>query len=175
MSDTQEIRVPDIGDFEQVPVIEVLVAAGDWLESDQSLVTLESDKATMDVSAPAAGRLVELKVSEGDTVSEGDLIGLLETETDVGSPDGKEDDADSGEDEDEAQAEASQPENTLPDSQARPDRTPASELDTSSQDSSVPPVPFDGMDKDPASLPHASPSVRKLAREMGVDLSNVQG
>jgi len=156
MSDTQEIRVPDIGDFEQVPVIEVLVAEGDWLESDQSLVTLESDKATMDVPTPAAGRLVELKVSEGDTVSEGDLIGLLEVETNGESP-------------------ASQSENTLPDSQTTPDRTPAPDLDTSFQDSSVPPVPFDGMGKDPASLPHASPSVRKLAREMGVDLSNVQG
>ncbi|NKI36539.1 dihydrolipoyl dehydrogenase [Wenzhouxiangella sp. XN79A] len=80
MSRRTEIRVPDIGDFEKVPVIEVLVAEGDTIEAEQSLVTLESDKATMEVPAPAAGRLVELKVEEGDELSEGDVIGVLEIE-----------------------------------------------------------------------------------------------
>ena len=74
------IRVPDIGDFEHVPVIEILVSPGDEVEADQSLITLESDKATMDVPAPAAGRLVEFQVSEGDKVSEGDLIAVMEIE-----------------------------------------------------------------------------------------------
>ena len=78
MSERREIRVPDIGDFEEVPVIEILVSEGDTVEAEQSLITLESDKATMDVPAPAGGKLVELKVAEGDKVSEGDVIGVLE-------------------------------------------------------------------------------------------------
>ena len=81
MSKRQDIRVPDIGDFESVPVIEILVAEGDTVEAEQSLITLESDKATMDVPSPAAGRLVELKVAEGDKVSEGDVIGVLEVDS----------------------------------------------------------------------------------------------
>jgi len=80
MANKTEIRVPDIGDFDKVPVIEVLVAEGDAIEEEQSLVTLESDKATMEVPSPKAGKLVELKVSEGDEVSEGDVIGVVEVE-----------------------------------------------------------------------------------------------
>ena len=78
MSKKQEIRVPDIGDFEEVPVIEILVSAGETVEAEQSLITLESDKATMDVPSPGSGKLLELKVAEGDKVSEGDVIGVLE-------------------------------------------------------------------------------------------------
>jgi len=73
-----EVKVPDIGDFADVPIIEVLVAAGDEVAPEDPLITLESDKATMDVPAPAAGKVVELKVAVGDTVSEGSLILLLE-------------------------------------------------------------------------------------------------
>ena len=82
MSNKTEIRVPDIGDFDKVPVIEVLVAEGDTIEEEQSLLTLESDKATMEVPSPKAGKLVELKVKEGDEVSEGDVIGIVEGEGD---------------------------------------------------------------------------------------------
>ena len=89
MSNRQEIRVPDIGDFEQVPVIEVLVSEGDAVEAEQSLITLESDKATMDVPAPAAGQLVELTVKEGDKVSEGDVIGVLEMGADASAAEEK--------------------------------------------------------------------------------------
>ncbi|QKK03816.1 MAG: dihydrolipoyl dehydrogenase [Pseudomonadota bacterium] len=78
MSERRKITVPDIGDFGKVPVIEVLVDEGDDIEQEQSLITLESDKATMDVPSPAAGKLVELKVSEGDEVGEGDVIGIVE-------------------------------------------------------------------------------------------------
>ncbi|WP_341772630.1 biotin/lipoyl-containing protein, partial [Burkholderia gladioli] len=69
----------DIGDFKEIPVIEVLVKAGDTVEKEQSLVTLESDKATMDVPSPAAGVVKEIKVKIGDNVSEGTLIVLLES------------------------------------------------------------------------------------------------
>ncbi|MBP0593109.1 dihydrolipoyl dehydrogenase [Paraburkholderia sp. LEh10] len=74
----QEIKVPDIGDYKDVPVIEIAVKVGDRVEKEQSLVTLESDKATMDVPSPAAGVVKELKVKVGDTVSEGSVIVLLE-------------------------------------------------------------------------------------------------
>ena len=80
MATKTEIKVPDIGDFDKVPVIEVLVAEGDTIEEEQSLVTLESDKATMEVPSSKAGKLVELKVKEGDEVSEGDVIGIVEVE-----------------------------------------------------------------------------------------------
>ena len=73
-----EVKVPDIGDFADVPVIEVLVSPGDEVAVEDPLITLESDKATMDVPAPAAGKVTELKVGVGDTVSEGSLILLLE-------------------------------------------------------------------------------------------------
>jgi dihydrolipoamide dehydrogenase len=78
MSEPIEVRVPDIGDFADVPVIEVLAGPGDVVEPDQSLVTLESDKATMEVPAPAGGKLLSIEVAVGDTVSEGDLIARLE-------------------------------------------------------------------------------------------------
>jgi len=80
MASRTEIKVPDIGDFEKVPVIEVLVAEGDRVEHEQSLLTLESDKATMEVPSPRAGTLVELRISEGDEVSEGDVIAVVEVE-----------------------------------------------------------------------------------------------
>ena len=76
---TIELRVPDIGDFKDVPVIELLVAVGDTVAKDQGLVTLESAKATMEVPASAAGVVTALKVKLGDTVSAGDVIALVES------------------------------------------------------------------------------------------------
>lgn len=78
MTDTREATVPDIGDFTDVPVIEVLVKPGDRVEKDQGLVTLESDKATLEVPAPFAGTVREMKVKDGDTVSQGSVIALIE-------------------------------------------------------------------------------------------------
>ena len=78
MAAATEVRVPDIGDFKDVPVIEVMVKPGDVVKPEDSLVTLESDKATLDVPSPVAGTVRELKVKVGDKVSEGSLILLLE-------------------------------------------------------------------------------------------------
>ena len=75
-----EVKVPDIGGHDDVPVIELLVAVGDSVKLDQGLVTLESDKATMEVPSSAAGTVAELKVKVGDTVSAGSVIALLEAE-----------------------------------------------------------------------------------------------
>jgi pyruvate/2-oxoglutarate dehydrogenase complex dihydrolipoamide acyltransferase (E2) component len=80
MSKTIELKVPDIGDFHDVPVIEVLVKAGDRVEKDQSLVTLESAKATMEVPASAAGVIKEMKVKVGDNVEQGAVIAVVEAE-----------------------------------------------------------------------------------------------
>src|SRR5712672_608112 len=76
---TQEVKVPDIGDFKDVPVIQVFVKAGDEVKAEDPLVSLESDKATMDVPSPAAGKVKELKIKVGDRVSEGRVILVLET------------------------------------------------------------------------------------------------
>src|SRR5437588_562519 len=78
MAQTVEVKVPDIGDFTDVPVIEVLVKAGDTVKAEDSLVTLESEKATMDVPSPSAGVIKEVKVKLGDKVSEGNVIVVLE-------------------------------------------------------------------------------------------------
>ena len=79
-----EVKVPDIGDYDDVPVIELLVAVGDRVAVDQGLVTLESDKATMEVPSPAAGVVKALKVAVGDAVSEGKVIAILEAEGEGG-------------------------------------------------------------------------------------------
>ena len=76
----QEIKIPDIGDFSGIPVIEIHVAAGDTVAAEDPLVTLESDKATLDVPAPVAGTVTELRVAVGDTVSEGSVIMVIDAE-----------------------------------------------------------------------------------------------
>ena len=73
-----EVKVPDIGDFDAVPVVSILVSVGDAIEAEDPIIELESDKATLEVPAPAAGVVKEIKVSEGDTVSEGSLILILD-------------------------------------------------------------------------------------------------
>ena len=83
MSKTLEIKIPDIGDFQEVTVIEVLVKPGDRVQVEDSLITLESDKATMDVPSPSAGTVTEVKVKVGDKVAEGALVLTLEPSTDV--------------------------------------------------------------------------------------------
>src|SRR6202521_5768216 len=85
MAQTVEVKVPDIGDFTDVPVIEVLVKAGDSVKAEDSLVTLESDKATMDVPSPSAGIVKDVKVKLGDKVSEGSVIVTLEAEAGNGA------------------------------------------------------------------------------------------
>ncbi len=85
MAEAKEARVPDIGDYRDVPVIEVMVAAGDTVAKDQGLVTLESDKATLEVPAPFAGVVKEVKVKVGDMLSEGSVVALIEAAGDDAS------------------------------------------------------------------------------------------
>ncbi|RFF27916.1 MULTISPECIES: dihydrolipoyllysine-residue acetyltransferase [unclassified Wenzhouxiangella] len=188
MSNIKEIKVPDIGDFDKVPIIEVLVSEGDDIEKEQSLVTLESDKATMEVPASAAGKLVELKVSEGDEVGEGDVIGVIEVSEDAGEAsesDESEDEGDAGDEKEKDSGASSDESDDVEEAddsedaeEAEPEtgnRKPETESSKEANDLPAPPVPFDAMDQDLSKLPHASPAVRKLARELGVDLTGVEG
>ena len=81
-----EVKVPDIGDFKDVPVIEIIVSPGDTVKAEDALITLESDKATLEVPSPVAGTVKEIKLKVGDKVAEGTLVLLLETASDSPSP-----------------------------------------------------------------------------------------
>ena len=152
-----EIKIPDIGDFTDIPVIEILVKVGDTVEAEQPIVTLESDKATMEVPAPAAGKITEILVKVGDKVSMGSLIAKLDAGGETASiAADQEDEADAKEEEDAAEA---------------PDTSPVAPSD-------LPPrLPKAGTG--PA-LPDfsgvfAGPAVRRLARELGLDLNQIKG
>ncbi|MGE0024175.1 MAG: biotin/lipoyl-containing protein, partial [Hyphomicrobium sp.] len=154
-----EVKVPDIGDYKNVPIIEVHVKAGDKIRRDDPLVTLESDKAAMEVPAPEAGEVAEILVKVGDKVSEGSAIIRLS------SSDAK-------------------PAKAQPAAKAAPASAPASAEPTkapAASDSAAPREPG----QPPARVPlplgtdygnvHASPSVRRFAREFDIDISRVTG
>ena len=148
-SQVQEIHVPDIGDASDVDIIEVLVAVGEEVTKDQGLITLETDKATMEVPAPFAGKLVSLTVKVGDKVSQGSLIATIETTSSAPVAPAP-------------VAAASVPAPVAPMPASRP---------------STPPVPHHPSAAVTASggVVHASPAVRRLAREFGADLTLVKG
>ena len=174
MATTMEVKVPDIGDFKDVPVIEVHVKAGDAVKAEDALLTLESDKATMDVPSPVAGIVREVKLKAGDKVTQGSLILLLDAVAEAAAP-----------------APVQQP-------AAAPVAAPAA---AQPAPASVPAVAggaaadFRPTEAEPTTLPlavrmpspaemvaamdgikaHASPSVRRFARELGVDVVNVKG
>ena len=138
---TAEVRVPDIGDFKDVPVIEIFVKVGDTVKAEDPLISLESDKATMDVPAPLSGTVKELKLGIGDKVSEGTVILSLAT-------------GDAG---------------------AAVAQAPAAAASASAAAAATPAAPAGAIDEAAFALAYAGPAVRKLAREMGVDLGRVKG
>lgn len=174
-----EVKVPDIGDFKEVEVIELLVKPGDTVQAEQSLITVESDKASMEIPSSAAGVVKELKVKLGDKVAEGSLVLLLEVSDAASAP---------------APAPASSPTAT-----AAPASVPAAPaahaasasaaaavgsgtLASAASAAPVTAVPATAASAHSATAtasngqkPHASPSVRKFARELGVDLVRVSG
>jgi len=162
LSNTIEIKVPDIGDFSDIPVIEVLLAAGDKVNAEDGLVTLESDKATMEVPSPAAGVIKEMKLKLDDTVSEGDVVAILEVS------DAEESAEASGSEQ--SVSELPAPESVRETEVEKPSEPTAPEKSQSSADrtSGVAAV-------DPDKVPYASPAIRKFARELGVDLARVSG
>ncbi|WP_408187349.1 dihydrolipoyllysine-residue acetyltransferase [Paraburkholderia sp. RL17-381-BIF-C] len=151
-----EVNVPDIGDYKEIPVIEISVKVGDRVEKEQSLVTLESDKATMDVPSSAAGVVKEVRVKVGDNVSEGSGIVVLESEGGAATP-----------------AVALAPPAAKP-AIERPSDAPATPAPTQPVAlAQAPSIPAGEGGASQAS--HASPSVRKFAREVGVDVKQVRG
>ncbi len=151
-----EVHVPDIGDFKDVSVIEVLVKVGDTIKAEQSLITVESDKASMEIPSSAAGVLKELKVKLGDTVNIGDLLAILEgsAAAAAAAPAAAQ-----------AAAPAAAPAPAAVASQA-PAPSVAAPAAAPAHDPTAPPQ---------GNLPHASPSVRKFARELGVPLAELKG
>jgi len=155
MSQLIEIKVPDIGDYKDIPVIEVHIKPGDTIEKEQSLVTLESDKATMDVPSSHSGIVKEVKVKVGDSISEGSVVLLLEGAEAV---------------------------NTVAPQAPAPVKAPAPAPVAPTPVAA--PVPTQAPAPAPVSAPaaelgqsgsHASPSVRKFARELGVTITSVKG
>ena len=155
------VPVPDIGDFKEVEVIEVLVKPGDAVAKEQSLITLESDKATMEIPSPSAGVVRELKIKVGDKVSKGSPI-LLLSATAGAAP---------------AAAASAAPATSAPLAAPAPAQAPSRPAASAPAAAPAPsprPVPREPQEEVGA-MPHASPSVRKFARELGVDLRQVQG
>lgn len=166
-----EIKVPDIGDFSDIPVIEVLVAVGDAVEAEQSLLTLESDKAMMEVPAPQAGVISELRVEVGDTVSEDQVVAVMEAEEAAEAAP-----AESPAAPEEAQAPTAAAATPAPAPAApQPAVKGAQPTPPSTGSRQSPPVPMDANATLPANIPYASPSVRRFARELGADLIQVAG
>jgi pyruvate dehydrogenase E2 component (dihydrolipoamide acetyltransferase) len=160
-----EVRVPDIGDFKEVPVIEVMVKPGDTVKPEDPLITLESDKATMDVPAPLGGVVQEVKVRVGDKVSEGSIVLMLATGTPTGEPSGIEAVAAGA-----PSVELPSPPSALP-PLVTPPPSPASGKAGEAAGAGAAPA----IDEAAFRLAYASPGVRKFAREQGVDLGNVKG
>ncbi|CAB3879682.1 Dihydrolipoyllysine-residue acetyltransferase component of pyruvate dehydrogenase complex [Achromobacter insuavis] len=145
-----EIEVPDIGDFKEVEVIEVMVAVGDTIKAEQSLITVESDKASMEIPASQGGVVKEVKVKVGDKVAKGSIVVVVEGSAPAAAAPAKEQ---------APAAKAEAPAAAAPAAASRP--APAAALEDANLK--------------PGQLPHASPSVRKFARELGVNLSKVKG
>ena len=151
MSTTKNVNLPDIGDFDSVDVIEILVKIGDLVKENDSIITLETDKATMEIPAPFSGKVTNLAIKVGDKVSHGDLILTVES------------DSEPAEIESEPSVKSKEPEVSLEDSTPAKDKP--NKLDQKKEEISL--------DTEPDS--HASPSIRKLARELGVSLSKISG
>jgi len=151
MSTTKNVNLPDIGDFDSVDVIEILVKIGDLVKENDSIITLETDKATMEIPAPFSGKVTNLAIKVGDKVSHGDIILTVES------------DSEPVESESEPSVQSKEPEVSLEDSTQAKDEP--NKLDQKKE----------GISLDTAPDSHASPSIRKLARELGVSLSKISG
>jgi pyruvate dehydrogenase E2 component (dihydrolipoamide acetyltransferase) len=153
MSTTKNVNLPDIGDFDSVDVIEILVKVGDLVKENDSIITLETDKATMEIPAPFSGQVTNIAIKVGDKISHGDLILTVESDSELAE----------SESEPSVKSKEPEPEVSLEDS--TPTKNKSNKLDQKKEEISL--------DTEPRS--HASPSIRKLARELGVSLSKISG
>ena len=162
MGAIKEVLVPDIGDFKDVPIIEILVKSGDTVRAEDSVVTLESDKATMEVPSPYAGVVRDLKVKIGDKVGQGALILTLETSEEAGA----------------APAPAPAPAAAAPSAAPAPAPAASAALAPAPAAAKIAPPPVSSagpVDEAAFAAAHASPGIRRMARELGVDLGRVSG
>ncbi|CAM2069323.1 dihydrolipoyllysine-residue acetyltransferase [Sulfidibacter corallicola] len=170
MSNLEEVKVPDIGDFDNVDVVEVLVAVGDRVAAEDPLITLETDKASMEVPAPHDGVIKEVRVSVGDLVSEGSVIATLEpgeggavaAEAQAMAPD-------------EAVPAPAETEAAAPPPPAAPAEAPKAPAAPAASEAASGQSERDAFSANPGARPYASPAIRKFARELGVDLTQVSG
>jgi pyruvate dehydrogenase E2 component (dihydrolipoamide acetyltransferase) len=173
MAEIKDILVPDIGDFEGVEVIEIMVAAGDSISIEDPIVSLESDKAAMEIPSPAAGTVKEIKINMGDKVSQGDLLITMEVAADAVE---------------QAPAETAKATEATPEAVAAapapaeaaavtppPASKPASPTPSPTPSPRPSPTASIQINEEGFSKAHASPSVRKFARELGADLSQMTG
>ncbi len=172
MAQREEVKVPDIGDFDEVDVVEVLVSVGDHVDVEQSLITLESEKASLEVPSPVAGTVREIKTSVGDKVGEGTVIAIVEVggetaseaeDTPPKSDASEPSDASETSEPSEPSDTSRHPEQPEPPAQPQPPTAPAKERGDAAAAAETSATPG----------AHASPSVRRMARELGVDLSKV--
>ena len=154
----REIRVPELGDFKNVEIVEVVVKPGEQVRAEQTLITLETDKAAMEVPSPVAGTVIEIKVAQGGRVSTGDLIAFLQVDESAAA----------------AAAPPAEKAATTPaartEAPALPPARRAPEPSRPAASHGLPPIDESGFAR-----AHASPSVRKFSRELGVDLGRVKG
>ena len=158
MAKTEKILLPDVGDFDEIEIIEVLISAGDRVEAEDSIITLESDKATMEIPTPVSGVVQSVAIKVGDRISQGNEIAVIEIET--------------------AQSESistTEPVEKEPEL-AEPEKEKTQGIKQNNEAArKPPPVPPAAESQQPAGLAHASPAIRRFARELGVDISKVGG
>lgn len=164
-----EVAVPEIGGTEEVDVIEVLVKEGDTIEAEQSLITVESDKASMEIPSSDAGKIVSLNLKVGDKVSKGDIILTLESSGGAKKSSSKDKKDSKPKTADKAKEQDKKDKPSVGQSKDK------AKSDTASVSRASPTASYALSSQEFRNLPHASPSVRKFARELGVDLSQVKG
>jgi pyruvate dehydrogenase E2 component (dihydrolipoamide acetyltransferase) len=184
MAELKQVKVPDVG-HDDVPVIEVMIKVGDHVDREQGLITLESDKATMEVPAPVAGVVKEVKLKVGDTVSEGTLIAVIEAEGEGGAakaapalasaPAAPAQPAKAAAAETGSPAPAAQTPAPAAQAEAPAPAQPAPAASAERGEAPHPRPPFDAAIVMPGDVPYASPALRAFARELGVDVSQVKG
>ena len=159
-----EVKVPDIGDFDEVTVIELMVKVGDTIKAEQSLITVESDKASMEIPSSSAGVVKELRVKLGDKVKQGSVVLVLEASGAASAPAAAP-----------VEAPAAAAPVTAPAVASAPTEAPAPVVASVVASSAISAAPAHNPGAPSLGLPHASPSVRKFARELGVLLEEVKG
>lgn len=172
MADLVELKVPDIGDFDEVEIIEVLVEEGDTISKDQEVITIESDKAMMEIPSDVGGTIKELKVKVGDKVSEGTVLAMIEAEGEASAP------AEEPEKDEPAKAEkapAPEPEKPAEPAKSEPAEAEKPATPATPQAELTDNLPYAPDTDSGKKRSHASPSVRRFARELGVALGAVTG